>query len=90
MSKSASYGLRAAALVTVLVMVISSFGGVTGIVVGLVLGRIIHLYAGWETAVSPGGIALAFGISVLIGVCFGVVPARRAAQLDPIQALRFE
>ena len=71
-------------------VVISSFGGVTGIVVGLVLGRIIHLYAGWETAVSPVGIALAFGISVLIGVCFGVVPARRAAQLDPIQALRFE
>jgi putative ABC transport system permease protein len=71
-------------------VVISGLGGVLGIGVGLGMGRAIQGYAGWETVVPPGGLLLAFGISALVGVVFGLVPARRAARMDPISALRFE
>jgi ABC-type antimicrobial peptide transport system permease subunit len=52
----------------------------------VVLARI----AGWNTFVSPGAVALAFGFSAAVGICFGLWPARRAAGLSPVEALRHE
>ena len=52
--------------------------------------KIIAAYADWRTIVSLEAIFLAFGVSVGIGVIFGVYPARRAALKDPIESLRYE
>ena len=63
-------------------------GGVIGIVLGLVIAKVITLYAGWTTGFSPASVLLAFGTAASIGLFFGLFPARRAAELDPVQALR--
>ena len=65
-------------------------GGVLGVVMGVSLPIIVSHFASIETVVSVWSIALAFGISVGIGVIFGIYPARRAALMDPIEALRHE
>jgi putative ABC transport system permease protein len=72
---------------TVLVCLV---GGFLGIVVGLVLAKGITVFAGWQTGFSPVSVVLAFGTAGTIGVLFGMVPARRAAKLDPVTAIRFE
>jgi putative ABC transport system permease protein len=69
-------------------LVISMAGGVLGIVVGLLIPWSVSFVAGIETVVSGWSIVLAFAISVAVGIVFGVYPARRAASMDPIQALR--
>ncbi len=69
---------------------ISIAGGLMGIVFGFGLSRLIALTAGWSTIVSPVSIALAFTVSVSVGLVFGLYPARQAAQLDPIEAMRYE
>jgi len=71
-------------------VLISASGGLVGIVVGFAMARGINLFAGWETALSPLATAGAFGVSALVGILFGIYPARRAARMDPIGALRFE
>ena len=69
---------------------ISIAGGLMGIVFGFTLSRLIALTAGWSTIVSPSSIVLAFSVSVSVGLVFGLYPARQAAQLDPIEAMRYE
>ena len=69
---------------------LSLFGGLVGVIVGIVLANVISLYADWETAVSLWSIFVAVGVSVGVGIVFGYLPARSAAKLDPIMALRFE
>ena len=69
---------------------LSLVGGLIGIVIGLAGGVIVAYATGWPTAVSPLAILLAFGVSAAVGVFFGAYPARRAARLDPIAALRAE
>jgi putative ABC transport system permease protein len=69
---------------------LSLIGGVTGLVLGLISSRVVGWALGWPTRVSPGAVLLAVGIAASVGLIFGSYPARRAARLDPIEALRTE
>jgi putative ABC transport system permease protein len=71
-------------------VLISIVGGVIGIAFGFTLSRIIAAAAGWSTVVTTSSIAVAFGVSVGIGLLFGIYPAVQAAKLDPIEAIRYE
>ncbi len=71
-------------------VVLSTTGGLLGIVFGIATPLIVAMASEIETELSLWSVALAFGISVGIGVVFGVYPARRAALLDPIECLRHE
>ncbi len=71
-------------------VVLAAFGGVIGIVLGLGLAALASYGMGIPFIINPGVVALAFVFSALIGVVFGYFPARRAARLDPIEALRHE
>jgi putative ABC transport system permease protein len=65
-------------------------GGTIGLLMGVGMSRLIASFAGWSTIVTGGSLLLAFSVSVLIGLVFGVYPALKAARLDPIQALHYE
>ena len=69
---------------------LSVAGGVVGIVLGLTVSALISYFADWSTVVSVGSILVAFVFSALVGVSFGYYPARKAAFMDPIQALHYE
>ena len=71
-------------------VLISIAGGLIGIACGFTLSRIIATAAGWSTVVTASSIAIAFGVSVFIGLLFGSYPAVQAAKLDPIEAIRYE
>ena len=71
-------------------VVISVAGGLLGIALGIGSAYVISLLAGWKTIISSLAIVAAFGFSVMIGLFFGIYPARKAALLDPIDALRYE
>jgi putative ABC transport system permease protein len=71
-------------------VVLSSIGGVVGAVLGVVGAKLVSALANWPTIVPPDAIALAITFSAAVGIFFGFYPARKAARLDPIQALRYE
>ena len=71
-------------------LVLSIVGGAAGIGLGVILPKLIEHYSGFRTIVPMYSIVLSVGISVFVGVVFGLYPAVRAARLDPIEALRHE
>ncbi|MCW5827198.1 MAG: ABC transporter permease [Gemmatimonadaceae bacterium] len=71
-------------------MVLCLIGGVVGVAAGYGAAMLLGRLNGWPMEVTPGPVLLAVGFSAAIGITFGVLPARRAAALDPIEALRYE
>ena len=71
-------------------VVLSVGGGLIGIGLGVGIAQIVSAKLGWNTLVSAESVALAFFFSAVIGIFFGFYPARKAAGLDPIEALRYE
>jgi len=69
---------------------LSSLGGLVGIGLGVGTARILTTVKHWPTLVSTNSVILAFAFSAAVGIFFGFYPARKAAQLDPIDALRYE
>lgn len=71
-------------------VVISLIGGLIGIVVGIGASKLIATFTSMKTVISMGPILLSFGFSMAIGLIFGLYPARKAAKLNPIDALHYE
>ena len=71
-------------------VVLTFFGGVIGVVLGWLASLLVTKLAGLATVVAPSSVLLAFGVSAGVGIIFGFYPARRAANLTPMDALRYE
>jgi len=71
-------------------VLISLLGGLIGIAFGFGMSRMIAWLAGWSTVTTFTSILLAFFFSVSVGLLFGIYPARKAARLDPVEAIRYE
>lgn len=69
---------------------ISILGGIVGIFLGIGLAKAISEFGGFTTVISSLSIVASFGFSLFVGIFFGMLPARKAAKLDPIDALRYE
>lgn len=71
-------------------ILISVVGGIIGILIGILASEMVATFGGWPVVVTPVSIILSFGFSSAIGLFFGWYPARKAAALNPIDALRYE
>jgi putative ABC transport system permease protein len=71
-------------------ILLSSFGGIIGVMLGVGASELVSYYNGWPVLVSTTSVVVAVAFSAAVGVFFGFYPARKAAQLDPIDALRYE
>jgi putative ABC transport system permease protein len=69
---------------------ISLIGGMSGIIIGILLARLVAAYAGWPTVITFWSLLLSTGVSITVGLVSGIYPATRAAELNPIDALRYE
>ena len=71
-------------------MTLSLIGGALGILLGVAASGSVGRFLRWATVISPGSIVVAAGVAAAVGILFGFYPARQAARLDPIDALRYE
>ncbi len=71
-------------------LVLGILGGIAGVLAGLATTRLISSIAGWQTLVSPASLIIGVAVALVVALFFGFYPARRAARLDPIAALRYE
>jgi putative ABC transport system permease protein len=71
-------------------IVMGVIGGAIGLLVGFIGAKVLGHFTGWETVISPLIMIISIGFSGAVGVFFGYYPARKAAALNPIQALRYE
>jgi putative ABC transport system permease protein len=71
-------------------VILSSLGGIIGVIIGVGSSQLVSLRTGWPVVVSSTSVVVAVLFSAAVGVFFGFYPARKAAQLDPIEALRYE
>jgi macrolide transport system ATP-binding/permease protein len=71
-------------------VLITAIGGIAGIISGGLISSLLSLLAKWTVAISPVSILIALFFSVAVGMVFGIMPARKAAELNPIDALRYE
>ncbi len=71
-------------------IVLSGLGGIAGIIFGIIIANLVGNIISIQSVVQPDMVMLSFGFSIVIGVFFGIAPARRAARLNPIEALRSE
>jgi putative ABC transport system permease protein len=69
---------------------LSVVGGVAGIGLGVLVSEVMTWRLGWPTSITSSSILIAFAFAGAVGVFFGYYPARKAANLDPIEALRYE
>jgi putative ABC transport system permease protein len=70
--------------------IISLGGGITGIIIGILLSKIIMQVTGILTIVSTWSVLISFGVAATVGIVFGYMPAKRASMQDPVESLRYE
>jgi putative ABC transport system permease protein len=71
-------------------LILCVLGGFIGVAVGYISADLLARMSGWATVVEPAAVAVALGCSAAVGLFFGLLPARRASRMSPIEALRFE
>jgi len=71
-------------------VMISLAGGVVGTILGLALPLSVSFFTSYSIPISPWSIVAALGVSLIVGIVFGTVPAARAAQMDPVESLKYE
>lgn len=71
-------------------IVLSLMGGLVGLITGILTGQILSMVTGWNVIITPLSVFISMGFSAAVGIFFGFYPARKAASLNPIEALRFE
>ena len=71
-------------------IVLTVIGGAVGVLLGIVIAYLITTFASIATSVSTGAVLLSLGVASVIGIVFGYYPAKKAAKMNPIDALRYE
>jgi putative ABC transport system permease protein len=71
-------------------LALSLLGGLVGVAIGIISSRVASSFTRWPTLISFGSVVLAFSFAGIVGIFFGMYPAKKASKLDPIEALRYE